>query len=84
MNNRSVAGLLTVMTVVWLASFPAAGQDASRAPRTTWGDPDLQGIWANDVSTPLERPSQLAGKEVLTEEELSQFTVERQQSREES
>lgn len=26
------------------------------------GDPDLQGIWANDVSTPLQRPSRFADK----------------------
>ena len=25
------------------------------APRTAWGDPDLQGIWNNSTTTPLER-----------------------------
>ena len=86
MSDRSLAGLLAVIAVVWLVPSPVAGQgaapDTSSAPRTPWGDPDLQGIWANDVSTPLERPSRFAGKDVLTEEELSQLTVERQQSRE--
>jgi hypothetical protein len=37
--------------------------------RTTWGDPDLQGIWSYATVTPLERPSTEAGKQVLTEEE---------------
>ena len=56
-----------------------AGADAFRTP---WGDPDLQGIWANDTSTPLQRPSRFAGTAVLSDEELAEYTLERQQSRE--
>jgi hypothetical protein len=37
-----------------------------------WGDPDLQGIWSNTTTTPLERPSNLAGKQVLTSEERAE------------
>ena len=29
--------------------------DEWTAPRTAWGDPDLQGIWNNSTTTPLER-----------------------------
>jgi hypothetical protein len=51
----------------------AASQgDAWTAPRTPWGDPDLQGIWtAGYIVTPLERPSEFAGKEFLTDEEVA-------------
>jgi len=38
-------------------------------PRTPWGDPDLQGLWSNQTSTPLERPAALEDKETLTPEE---------------
>jgi hypothetical protein len=38
-------------------------------PRTAWGDPDLQGVWSNTTATPLQRPDNLAGKTVLTDEE---------------
>jgi hypothetical protein len=38
-------------------------------PRTPWNHPDLQGIWNNGTTTPLERPKDLAGKEFLTDEE---------------
>ena len=82
MSNCFLARLLIVIVVVCLAPSSVAGQSASTAPQTPWGDPDLQGIWANDVSTPLERPGRFAGKEALTQEELARFTVERQQSRE--
>ncbi len=38
---------------------------------TPWGDPDLQGVWASDSATPLERPGALAGREFLTDEEVA-------------
>ena len=40
------------------------------SPRTPWGDPDLQGLWTNTTTTPLERPDDLKGKQVFTDEEL--------------
>ena len=41
------------------------------APRTADGHPDLQGVWANNAATPLQRPESLAGRELLTDEELA-------------
>ena len=39
----------------------------TRGPfRTSWGDPDLQGIWNNGTITPLERPDAFAARAVLT------------------
>ena len=37
-----------------------------RAPRTPWGDPDLQGTYTNkyEQSTPLERPEEFVGRRV--------------------
>jgi len=42
-----------------------------KAPRTVDGQPDLQGVWGNNVATPLQRPKELAGKEFLTPQELN-------------
>src|SRR5947199_3480365 len=39
------------------------------APRTVDGQPDLQGVWANNNATPLERPAALAAKPLLTDAE---------------
>jgi hypothetical protein len=39
--------------------------------RTPDGQPDLQGVWANNNATPLERPTVLAGRTTLTNEEVA-------------
>ncbi len=41
------------------------------APRTPDGQPDLQGVWANNNITPLQRPPQWAGKQFLNDEEVA-------------
>jgi hypothetical protein len=47
----------------------------SKASRTAWGDPDLQGQWNSQTSTPLERPRDgvLAEKSELSDEEAETF-----------
>jgi hypothetical protein len=71
-----------VIVLVSLATLPAAGQTPTPTAkatrtwaslRTPWGDPDLQGLWTNATITPFERPSELGGKQVLTEEEAVDF-----------
>ena len=45
------------------------------ATKTPWGDPDLQGQWNSQTSTPLQRPltGALAGKETISEDEAETF-----------
>lgn len=45
-------------------------------PRTADGHPDLQGVWANNTITPVERPDVYEGREFLTAEE-QQFLARR-------
>ena len=60
-----------------LVPASVAGQSAEgwTPPRTPDGHPDLQGVWANNNATPLERPEAWAGKERLTAEELAALEV---------
>ena len=50
---------------------PAKTETKTWKPPRTNGRPDLQGIWANNTATPLERPKELAGREFLTEQEVA-------------
>ena len=64
------------------AQTPAtAKKTAWRAPRTSWGQPDIHGDYTNkdEANTPLERPQQLAGKDpgTFTEADLAQLAKER-------
>ena len=63
---RAVSVLVLIFPVVMAMS--AEGQSA---PKTAWGDPDLQGIWTSSGATPFERPNNLSGREILTDEEVS-------------
>lgn len=51
--------LLTPLVLLGLTSPAAAAP--YRAPRTSWGAPDLEGVWTPQTSTPLERPAAYAG-----------------------
>ena len=44
------------------------------APKTPWGDPDLQGTWTSDdcIGTPLNRPVNFGDRLYYTEQELAQ------------
>ena len=55
-------------------SASAAPTDAAPAtPRTSWGDPDLQGVWDYRTITPMERRPELGGREFYTEDEVAQL-----------
>jgi hypothetical protein len=75
-----------VLLVTAAAGF-ATAQSASetpagwQAPRTSWGDPDLAGIYSNDdeTGTPMERPDELEGLTLatITPEKIAEIVAER-------
>ena len=95
--GRLVLGLtsaLTTLIVISLTEAPLAGQAPASttkptsagaktwtAPRTPDGRPDLQGIWNFATITPLERPDTLAGKQVLTDEDIAKVEAAGAESR---
>ena len=60
-----------VAAAVGLVAFSAAA-GAQEAPRTGWGDPDLQGVWDFRTITPLQRPEDLGDKAFLTPAEAAE------------
>src|SRR5688572_23742054 len=88
--------LAVVLTVAWVTSPRIAGQNSTSPatagrpaarknwtpPRTPWGDPDIQGQWNSQTSTPLQRPleGELASRETLSEEEADAIEEANRQS----
>ena len=78
------AAALAVFVVVGLALVQAqapnrlpAGpgtEETYRPPRTSWGDPDLEGKWPSSrmAGVPLQRPVSFGTRNVLTDEEFAQ------------
>ena len=50
-------------------------------PRTEWGQPDLQGVWNFNSSTPMQRPQRFGTQEFLTPAEVEQDGVRQEERR---
>ena len=85
MGNRIVAAalLISVASIVGPTILYGQSKVPTTSSLTSWGVPNLQGVWDFRSITPMERPDALVGKEFLTEEEaanLEQETLERNQA----
>jgi hypothetical protein len=87
MMIRTFASIALAMAIAGLASLPLSGQSTSAplvitaynngpainyvAPKTPWGDPDLQGVWSSDDTSgiPMSRPANL-GNDLYQSDEL--------------
>jgi hypothetical protein len=73
MRERIMTCLAIGLAVTTTAVLAAQSRTAATwsVPRTPDGRPDLQGVWANNNMTPLERPAQFAGRATMTDAELA-------------
>ena len=73
MGSRCIATVAACAAGLLVVATAAAGQapEGWTAPRTGDGHPDLQGVWASDSATPLERPEELADRATLSDEEVA-------------
>src|SRR5690349_4654932 len=70
----AVPSIITGQAPAPAAKRTAAANKKSAVPHTPWGDPDLQGVWNDATSTPLQRPTTIGQKDVLsTENEAEGF-----------
>ncbi|MEE2636292.1 MAG: hypothetical protein VYE68_03560 [Acidobacteriota bacterium] len=78
MGERQLGRVLGVVAGLALISGAVSGQttDESAAPRTVWGQPDLQGIWDFRTITPLQRPEELGEQAFYTPEEAASLERE--------
>ena len=62
-----------IMTTASAQAPTASGAAPAPSPRTAWGEPDLQGIWTNETTTPLQRPARYANQEFFTAAERAEL-----------
>jgi hypothetical protein len=78
LKSLGVAAALTVVALVSLAGqAPANKAPAGPALKTSWGEPDLQGLWSDEYQIPLQRPDKYKGKELFTDAEVAALDKER-------
>ena len=65
--------------VATVAALPAMGQDSQasyvdpnyKAPKTSWGVPDFEGVYLTTTAVPMERPKELGDKAFYTDAEVT-------------
>jgi hypothetical protein len=77
-----IIGAAITLIVVSLAMATLNGQaptPAQQGPatKTSWGEPDLQGIWGIEYQIPLQRPAKYKDKAFFTDAEVAQLDDER-------
>ena len=76
LNSISVVAIAVVSFGIVLSLPLAAASDrapASATFKTPWGDPDLQGIWTDETTTPLQRSPKYANQEFFTDAQRAEL-----------
>ena len=76
MSHRSVVSNVGAVAALAMAALLSGGTAAAQTDpsdlMTSWGKPNLQGVWDFRTITPMQRPDDLAEKEFLTAEEAAE------------
>ena len=74
--SKKILKVLCVSTcaaVLMILGQSIAQAQTWTAPRTSFGHPDLQGVWDFATITPLERPEEFSEQALMTEEESASY-----------
>jgi hypothetical protein len=81
MREKLLVSVITVAVsgVIAASVVGRAAPAASDKPalKTTWGEPDLQGLWTDENDTPLQRPAKYANQEFFTPEQRAELDAQR-------
>jgi hypothetical protein len=70
----ALSAVVSVSLTRTLAQAPAA---SAAAPKTPWGEPDLQGIWTDETDTPFQRSPKYANQEFFTDAQRAELDIQR-------
>jgi hypothetical protein len=72
MHNRSLRFLMAAL--IGAAAFAQSPARKWTQPKTSWGDPDLAGVYTTDelINVPFERPAKFGTRRYLNEQELAE------------
>jgi hypothetical protein len=76
-STMTVAVAVAAIGVVVSVFVTRTSAEAPAVPKTAWGEPDLQGIWTDETTTPLQRSPKYASQEFFTEEQRAELDRER-------
>ena len=74
----AASAAISVSVTQTSAQAPAVSGVKTPPMKTTWGEPDLQGIWTNEFDTPLQRSAKYGNQEFFTEAQRSELDQARQ------
>src|ERR1700704_2307200 len=79
MVTVAIAAAAVSTTISVLAARTSAQAPAvfNTAQKTSWGEPDLEGIWTEEFDTPLQRPARYGSQEFLTEAQQQELDKQR-------
>ena len=71
--NRKILRMMSgvLLAAACSASILGFADENYLAPRTEWGQPDLQGVWNFSSNIPMERPEHFGEREFLNKEEIT-------------
>src|SRR5882672_10531431 len=71
----AAAASAAILVSVTRTSAQAPAVSGVKAPplKTAWGEPDLQGIWTDETTTPLQRSAKYANQEFFTEAQRAEL-----------
>ena len=72
--KQRILGLMGVAAAIAVVSLVSVAGQAPTTLKTSWGEPDLQGIWdTNPVQIPLQRPAKYKDQEFFTAAQIAEL-----------
>jgi hypothetical protein len=83
MIHRPLRIAMILAPMLLAAQAPEAARQTGNkwtAPKTPWGDPDLQGNWPGNMGVPMQRPKNMGERNELTDEEFAKRVTQAKQA----